>query len=138
MPGSRRQYMHSNVKRRLVALGLAASIAVGGIAVTALPATAASAAATAFSNCMNPYLNVQRIAYQANKDKIGTAILYTGYARCYYNLSQRTDITGQQEIDAINNFNFYYAKANIWIAKAGVDAYEEYLFKYNLKGLKGL
>lgn len=124
-----------SLSKRLAALGVSAVVALGGVTAAALPASAASAASTAFSKCMDGYLNGQQLALKAGKDKIATAILYTGYANCYYDLSQRSDISDQQEIDAINNYNSYLAKAQIAIGKAGAEAYKQILRKYGLKGL---
>ncbi len=123
--------------QRVTAAVVGAAVALGGAVLTAAPASA-SAASTAFSNCMNGYLTGQKAAYALNKSysgDLGLAILYTGYSRCYYDLSQRTDISDQTEIDAVNNFNSYYSKASTYITKAGVAIYKAHLAKYSLRGL---
>lgn len=128
--------MTRSIGRRIAAIAVAVGLALGGATLVAAPASAASPAATAFSKCMDPYLNTANLT--GTNTNLRKAILYTGYARCYYNLSQRSDITSQQEIDAINNFNNYYASASIYITKTGVSLYEKWLNKYKLLGLKGL
>lgn len=83
---------------------------------------------------MDGYLNGQKKALEWKQSAVATAILYTGYTRCYYELSQRSDISAQQEIDAVNNFNTYYAKAQQAITKAGLTYYKS-MQKLGLKGL---
>lgn len=123
--------------KKVAAASVGLAVMLGGAVITAGPASA-SAASTAFSNCMNPYLTGQQAAYALNKkysSDLGLAVLYTGYSRCYYDLSQRSDISDQTEINAINNFNSYYSKAQIYITKAGVQIYQTHLQKYGLRGL---
>jgi len=124
------------IGRRAAVIVMSAALAVGGMTAVAAPASAASAAATAFSNCVNPYLSTSNLA--GSNDNLRKAILYTGYARCYYNMSQRSDITDQQGIDAKNNFDHYYAWASTYIIKTGVSYYQQWLNKYKLLGLAGL
>lgn len=126
--------MTTRTRTRVTAVLLGATLAFGGAATVAVPA-AASPASDAFSRCMDPYLEGQRTYLNAKQDKVALAILYTGYARCYYDLSQRSDISSQTEINAINNFNTYYARAKQAIAKAGLAYYQKVLTKLGLRGL---
>jgi len=112
---------------------MSAALAVGGMTAVAAPASATSAAATAFSNCMNPYLSTSNLA--GSNDNLRKAILYTGYARCYYNLSQRSDATYDQQINGIANGDTYYAWASIYVIKTGVAYYHQWLNKYKLLGV---
>jgi hypothetical protein len=125
----------NSTKTRLATLAAGASLAVSAAVVAAPAANAASPAATAFSNCMDGYITAQNYAYKAKQDKTALAILYTGYSNCYYALSQRTDISDQTEIDALNNHDHYYALASKAIIKAGVAYYQELLKKFNIKKL---
>lgn len=119
----------------LAATVLGISLAFGGVVATALPAAAASPAATAFSRCMDGYLDAQRNMYTAHQDSAALAFLYVGYANCYYDLSQRSDITSDQEISAINNYNHYLPLAQQAIGKAGATYYKN-LLKFGLRGLR--
>ncbi|MCB2174758.1 MAG: hypothetical protein KQH57_03050 [Actinomycetales bacterium] len=126
--------MHQGFRKRAAAVLVAVLMSLGAVTVTAGPASA-SAASAAFSRCMDPYLAGQRTAYSWHQDKVALAILYTGYANCYLDLSQRSDISNQTEINAINNYNRYYAKAQVAIANAGLTYYKSML-KLGLKGLR--
>lgn len=125
------------ITSRISAIAVGSALAFGG-AIAAAPAASASAASTAFSQCMDPYLAGQRAAYALKKsysDNLALAVLYGGYSRCYYDLSQRTDISSDTEINAINNYNSYTSKAQIYIIKTGVQVYQEFLKKYGLRGM---
>jgi hypothetical protein len=126
--------MQRALGRRLMSVGIGAVLALGGVSAVAGPA-AASAASTAFSQCMDGYLNAQRIALNAKQDKAALAILYTGYTFCYYDLSQRTDISGQTEINAINNYNTYLARAQQAITASILTYYGKTLKSLGLRGL---
>lgn len=128
--------MRKSITARLVAVIMTVLIALGGAAFTAAPASAASAASRAFSACMDKYLVVQRKAYAAKQDKAATAILYTGYTYCYYDLSQRNDISGQTEINAINNYNRYRARAYQAITASVLTYYKSVLKSAGLRGLR--
>ncbi|NCT89569.1 hypothetical protein GXB85_01175 [Cellulomonas sp. APG4] len=127
-----------HARRRLTAATLGAVLALG-LTTLATPASAASAAATAFSNCMAPYTAGMQKAYKApgikSRDNIAQAIHETGFTRCYYALSQRTDITANQEISALQNYRTHHALASKYIIRAGVDYYNEIMRKFALKGL---
>jgi hypothetical protein len=124
-----------NTRIRAAALLSSLAIAFSGAAAIAVPASAASAGATAFSNCMDHYLAAQRSALNSHQSAVATAILYTGYTFCYYDLSQRDDITGQQEINAVNNYNHYLALAQQAVAKASLIYYGHILRSFSLRGL---
>jgi hypothetical protein len=127
--------MKNASKSRMAALVAGVSIALStGIAI-APSANAASAASAAFSSCMDKYITAENYAYKAKQDSAALAILYTGYANCYYALSQRNDISDQTEINAVNNYNHYYSLASQAIAKAGLTYYKEVLKRFSLKGL---
>ncbi|MEZ0492961.1 hypothetical protein AB2L28_12030 [Kineococcus sp. TBRC 1896] len=110
---------------------LSASVIVG-----AGTAQAASPAATAFRTCLNSYGTAYNYALKAGKDDVARAIDLTGLANCNYELSQRSDITDTQEINAINNYNRYAAAAKQAITKAGLKETQKILTKYALKGLR--
>lgn len=129
--------MKGIVQRKGLSAALIGAVMTSVIMLGAGPASA-SAASQAFTNCMSGYQKGQQAALLANKDILANAILSTGFARCYYDLSQRNDISSETEIQAIRNFNSNLATAKIYIAKAGVKAYEEWLKKYGLRGLSGL
>jgi hypothetical protein len=127
--------MKYSTKNRMATLIAGASIALSAGIAVAPAANAASPAATAFSKCMDGYITAQNYAYKAHQDATAVAILYTGYSNCYYALSQRTDISDQTEIDALNNHDHYLAMASKAIIKAGVAYYRELLKKFNIRAL---
>lgn len=126
-----------HVTKRLSAVLVGLAITFGG-AIAVAPAASASPASTAFSQCMDPYLAGQRAAYALKKsysDNLALSVLYGGYSRCYYDLSQRTDISDDTEINAVNQYNFYTDKARIYIIKTGAQVYEAFLKQYGLRGM---
>lgn len=123
-------------RKKITAVVLSTAVMFGGLAATAAPASA-SAASVAFDKCLTPYVNaantIGKTSATAQK-----AVLYTGYAKCYYALSQRSDISSQTEISALTNFQNYHGKASIWIGKTGAKAYEQFISKFKLVGLSKL
>lgn len=125
-----------DVRRKVVAAVVGLGLTGGALVVGAAPAQAASPAATAFRNCLNSYGKAYDYALKARKDDIARAIDLVGLANCNYDLSQRSDITDTQEINAINNYNRYAAMAKQAITKAGLKETQKILTKYSLRGLR--
>ncbi|MEP7763590.1 hypothetical protein [Sanguibacter sp. 25GB23B1] len=121
------------LRKRLASLALAGALAGGGLIAAGGPASA-SPASSAFNACVTPYVN---LAAKQSKAEYRDAIQYVGYTNCYYDLSQRSDITPQQEITAINNYYTYRAKAVGSVAKVSIKiAVQNILAKNSLRGLK--
>jgi hypothetical protein len=97
--------------KRIASIAVAGSLVVGGLVAAASPAAALSPAAQAFSTCMDHYLAVRDTANAAHQYDAATEVVYIGYTNCYYDLSQRNDITADQEISAYRNFEANYALA---------------------------
>jgi hypothetical protein len=127
--------VRTQLQNRIAAVVATAALSLTGAAAIAPAASAQSAAAAAFSKCMDRYLQGEKYALNLRQDTVAKAVLYTGYTTCYYDLSQRSDVNGQTEINAINNSNHYRPMAEQAIAKSGLLAYKFVLQKFALRGL---
>jgi hypothetical protein len=123
-----------SLKNRLISSGIVAVIGIGGAVGLAAPASA-SAVSTAFSNCMAGYTKAANELTKARQDQVANAVQLTGFTNCYYALSQRSDITYDQELAYIAKYEQYEPQAERAILTAGVVYYNKIMKSYSLKGL---
>ncbi|MCI2239015.1 hypothetical protein MN205_11005 [Kineococcus sp. TRM81007] len=128
--------MRNTFRRRAAAVVVGAGVVLGGFVTTAAPANALSPAATAFNNCLTRYTEAANKAERLRQSSLAQAVHLTGLANCNYQLSQRSDISDQQEINAINNYNRYRPAAQQAITKAGLVYYRSFIAKAGLAGLR--